>query len=314
MDSFDLIEPVASVQHGVVTAAQCRQRGLSQSQVDTMCRTRRWIRLHEGIYYAYGENASGSPPRLALIVAAMMSAGPHAVAALGTAAEILGIDGLTRSDAIHLTLPGRAARCRRLRDSNLNFHQMVLNVADTTVVRGIRTTNAARTVADVMLSTDRLTAVGVLDSSLNRRILREDDLDQVRRLMRGRRGASTARLWVAEADARAESPLETRVRLRAADGGLPPDELQYRVRRPDGSVVAIADLAWTRRRVVGEADGVSAHDTPSALFRDRRRQNEIIAAGFMPIRFTWADTMAPAYVPAAVRAAMERPPASSIMD
>lgn len=315
MDTFDLVEAVAAQQHGVVTAEQCRVRGVSKSQVQSLCRRRIWVRLHEGIYYVYGMEANGSPPRRALIVGAMKSAGPHAVAAFGTAAELLGIEGLPRSDEIHVTLPGWAARCRRFGESRLELHQLALRESDTTVVAGIRTTTPARTVADVMLSTDRLTAVSVLDSGLNRRILVENDVEQIRALMRGRRGAATARAWIEEADARAESPLETRVRLRAADGGLPPEELQYRIRRPDGSVLAIADLAWTRQRVIGEADGASAHDTPSAIFRDRRRQNEIVAAGFVPVRFTWDDTLTASYVPRALYAAMSRaePPSTSIM-
>ena len=99
------------------------------------------------------------------------------------------------------------------------------------------------------------------------------------------------------------------VRLRAADGGLPPDELQYRVRTASGSIVAIADFAWLRpdARVIGEADGVDAHDNPTALFRDRHRQNEIIAAGYDPIRFTWQDTLDPGYVPHAIRKALNGP-------
>jgi hypothetical protein len=103
--------------------------------------------------------------------------------------------------------------------------------------------------------------------------------------------------------------LETRVRLRAADGQVAPDELQYRVVDRSGHVVAIADLAWLGRRVAGEADGVDAHDNPDAVFRDRARQNAIVAAGFVPVRFTWADTMEPDRVPRVIRAAMTRPAA-----
>jgi hypothetical protein len=145
-----------------------------------------------------------------------------------------------------------------------------------------------------------------LDSALNRRLLVEEDLDLVRALMNGRRGARRARPWLAEADGRAESPLETRVRLRAGDGGVPPDELQYRVRDRDGNIVAIADMAWTWARVVGEADGAEAHDSPVAVFRDRKRQNDIVRAGFIPLRFTWEDTLRPDYIPDMVRAAIAR--------
>jgi hypothetical protein len=163
-------------------------------------------------------------------------------------------------------------------------------------------------VADLMTRHGRLVAVSVLDSSLNRRLLTEDDLDLVRGLISGHRGAGNALRWIKEADARAESPLETRVRLRAADANMAPDELQYRVLDRRGQVVAIGDMAWVRREgtVIGEADGVAAHENPTAVFRDRRRQNDIVAAGFAVVRFTWRDTLDPATVPRTLRAAFRR--------
>lgn len=303
-----IIAAIAARQHGVVTARQCRQAGLTEGQVKTLCRDGRWLRLNQGSYFVNAEMVDGVPPRQSLIHAALLSAGPHAVAVLATAAELHGIAGLRNDDTIHLSLPGPAARPRRSSDPDVRLHQFVLRSDDITIMDGCVVTTAARTVADLMLRADRYTAVSMLDSSLNRRILLPEDLDLVRALMTGRRGATRARPWVAEADARAESPLETRVRLRAADGGIPPDELQFRVRLATGEIVAIADFAWLKgsSRVIGEADGVSAHDNPVAIFRDRKRQNDIIAAGYFPLRFTWEDTVEPAYVPYTVRMAVAR--------
>jgi hypothetical protein len=304
----NLIRTIAASQSGVVTASQCREAGISESRIRTLCRDRRWLRLNEGVYLVDADRHDGEPPRAAIVRAALLSAGPHAIAVLGTAAELLGIAGLPAAPTVHVSLPGPLARPRRVTDPSVRLHQFVLPPDQTTVVDGVAVTTPARTVADVVLRSNRLVAVAVLDSSLHRRLLTEDDLSVVRGLMCGRRGAARATAWLTEADARAESPLETRVRLRAADGGLPPDELQYRVRTGSGEVVAIADFAWLRSNagVIGEADGVDAHDNPTALFRDRRRQNEIIVAGYDPIRFTWEDTLDPGYVPHTVRQALRR--------
>jgi very-short-patch-repair endonuclease len=155
-----------------------------------------------------------------------------------------------------------------------------------------------------MLRTDRFTAVSLLDSALNRRILLPADLPSVHERIVGRAGSAKAQRWLTEADPRAESPLETRVRLRATDGGVAPDDLQFRVRDSDDRVVAIADFAWTGFRVVGEADGAEVHDTPAAVFRDRWRQNDIVRAGYIPLRFTWGDTVTPHYVPRTIRTAI----------
>jgi hypothetical protein len=299
-----VVRTVAARQHGVVTAAQCRRAGLSENQVKRLCRYRRWLRLNEGVYLIDADVLEDEPPRQALIRAAVFSGGPHAVAVLQTAAELHGIAGMGRDDVVHVSLPGAFARPRRYADPGIRLHQFVFRPGDLTTVDGIAVTNAARTLADLMLRVDRFTAVCLLDSGLNRRILNAHEVELVRAHLRGRRGALRARPWLAEADERAESPLETRVRLRATDGGVPPDELQFRVRDASGNVVAIGDLAWVRARVIGEADGAEAHDNPTAIFRDRKRQNDIIGAGFTPVRFTWADTLTPAYVPQVIRSAM----------
>jgi hypothetical protein len=289
-----------------VTMAQCREAGFTAGQVRSLCRDRRWLRLHEGLYLVDTQSGDGIPPRSAVIRAAMTSAGSQAVAVLGTAAELWNIAGAPGEDVIHASLPGPLARARRTTDNGVWLHQFVLRPEDVTTVDGIAVTTPARTVADLVLRSGRLTSVSVIDSALNRRIISADELDLVRALMSGRRGAATARPWIDEADGRAESPLETRGRMRAADGGVPPDELQFPVRDAVGTIVAIGDMAWLRGRrgVIGEADGIDAHDNPVAVFRDRKRQNAVIAAGYGVIRFTWKDTLDPDTIPRAVRAAL----------
>jgi hypothetical protein len=303
VDTLYVLLRIAQRQHGVVTAEQCRAAGVSGDEIRSQCRAGEWIRLSRGAYLVDARRFEGVP-RLSAIRAAAISAGPSAVAVLATAAELHGIAGLHRDDDVHVSLPGTNARNRRPTEPGIRLHQLVLKPGETTTVDGIDVTTPVRTLADLVRRVDRLTAVSLLDSSLNRRIIVAEDLDVVKDMLTGRRGAARVRPWLAEADARAESPLETRVRLRACDGGVPPDELQYRVRNRNGDIVAIADLAWTRARVVGEADGFEAHDSPVAVFRDRKRQNDIVKAGFNPVRFTWEDTLSPDYIPGVVRAAI----------
>jgi len=299
------IRLIADRQHGVVTADQCRQIGLAADEVKRLCRAKAWLRLNRAAYLVDAARFGGEPPRPSVIRAALFSAGPNAVAVLGTAAELHGIAGL-RDDLVHVSLPGPDARPRRPTEPGVRLHQFTLRRGEVGRVGGIAATTPARTVADLLLRVNRYTAVSVVDSALNRALLLADDLTLVAALMSGRRGAVRARPWLAEVDGRAESPLETRVRLRACDGHVPPDELQYRVRDHHGEIVAIADFAWTRARVIGEADGSAAHDNPVAVFRDRKRQNNIVNAGYTPLRFTWEDTLTPGYIPRTVRAAIDR--------
>jgi hypothetical protein len=233
----------------------------------------------------------------------MFSAGPPAVAVLGTAAELLGLTGLRPEAAVHVSLPGAAARPRRMIEPGLSLHQFVLRPDEVTNVDGLVATTPARTAADLLLRVDRYSAVCVLDSGLNRGLLAPADLPLIGAMLAGRRGAVKARPWLAEADGRAESPLETRIRLRCVDGEVPPDTLQHPVRDADGHLIAVGDLAWLPSRIIAEGDGVEAHDNPVAVFRDRKRQNDLVNEGYTPLRFTWPDTMSPPYIPEVVRRA-----------
>lgn len=249
---------LAARQDGVVTVAQCRAAGARPGQVQVWCRDKRWLRISHGVYLVDADRYA-EPSRRALIRAAMLSAGPRAVAVLATAAELHGFAGLRSDAGVHVSLPVAAARA--------------------------------------------YSAVCLLDSGLNQRLLTADDLPLIRAMMTGRRGVIKARPWLAEADGRAESPLETRIRLRCVDGRVPPDTLQHPVRDGDGYLLAVGDLAWLKWRIIAEGDGVAAHENPVAVFRDRNRQNDLVNAGYTPLRFTWPDTMHPSYIPDVVRRA-----------
>ncbi|MEV0155328.1 hypothetical protein AB0H57_16515 [Micromonospora sp. NPDC050686] len=237
----------------------------------------------------------------------MTSLGPEAVAVLDTAAELHGIGGLRRTSEIHVSLPARSARPRRAADPDLVVHQLTLGPGDVRADSGVAVTTPVRTVADVILRIGRFPAVCVLDSALNRQLITEADMPAVAALIRGRRGAVLARKRLAEADGRAQSPLETRTRLRCVDGGVAPDVLQLEVRDDDGYLLGIGDLGWRGARVIAEADGRDPHGSLQALYEDRVRQNRLVNAGWTVLRFTWSDTLRPDYIPETVRRALRRP-------
>jgi very-short-patch-repair endonuclease len=81
--------------------------------------------------------------------------------------------------------------------------------------------------------------------------------------------------------------------------------LQLQLFDRDGSCFARLDMAWPSRRLAVEADGRERHDKPEALYRDRRRQNDVELAGWTVLRFTWNDVMRhPNWVVAQVRRAL----------
>lgn len=279
--------------------------GLTRHQVDGMVKAGKWIRLSPSTFLIDAD-PDLPVPRRARIRAALLSLGRDAVAVLGTAAELHGIAGLSRTDEIHISLPVEEARRARLIDPAVTLHQLVITGSAVSTVDGIPVTTPLRTIADVILRVDRYSAVSVLDSAINKRIVALDDLATIPALIRGRRGAVAARTFLSEVDGRAQSPLETRTRLRCVDGRVPPDELQVSIRDADGYLLGIGDLGWLGARIIGEADGVEPHGTPEAIFADRRRQNRIANAGWLVLRFTWADTCRADYIPYVVRSALVR--------
>jgi hypothetical protein len=303
VDALTFVRRVAAARDGVVTLAQARAAGLTVHEVQRMCRSGRWRPLARGGYLVDADLYDGVPRR-ARIRATVASFGPGAAAVLGTAAELHQIDGLRRSDVIHLSVPGRGARPVRPSQPDVVVHQLVIAPGQFARVAGIMTTDPLRTVADLILREERYPAVSLLDSALNRRLLGPDDLARLPSVFRGRRGAVAARGYLSEANGLAQSPLETRTRLRCVDGKVPPDALQIEVRDDDGYLLGVGDLGWRAARVLAEADGRGAHATPEALFDDRRRQNRLLNAGWRVLRFTWSDTLRPDYIPETVRRAL----------
>lgn len=147
--------------------------------------------------------------------------------------------------------------------------------------------------AQALPTLTRYCAVSVLDSALNRKFITPDQVHQIDGLLRGRPGADRARAWLLQANALADSPFETRVRLKCQDAGLPPAHLQVKVWDEVRGCIAHGDLGWKRDDgtwLLVDLDGKQYHDSPRALLVDRRRQNAIALAGrHTHLRFAWAD-------------------------
>jgi hypothetical protein len=302
------LQRITDSQDGLVTLAQCRELGITREQVRWLLRRSAWRLITRGVYLVDAD-IRPAPDLRTMIRAGYLSTGGRAVVVLQSAALLHGLQGLFPDQLVRLNLPGDQALAKPLGVdlARLLPYQLTLLPGEIVEVGGVRVTSVARTLADLILSVDRYSAVSVLDNALFQGLIGESDLDQVHRSIAGRRGAVSAREWLGQIDARAESPLETRARLRCADGGVAPDELQAEIFGERGELIARVDMLWRRFRLVGELDGARHHDTPEALFRDRERQNALVNAGFRVLRFTWQDTLTPDAIPRAVREAMSLP-------
>jgi hypothetical protein len=173
-----------------------------------------------------------------------------------------------------------------------------------TVVRGLSTTTLARTAVDLARWVSPRSGLVVMDSA--RRLgATSADLQAVIDDCRQWPGIKRAREIVDRADGRAESPLESVSRFSFAEARLPEPELQARIDLADGST-AVVDFLWKEYGVIGEADGLLKYDDdPSALRREKLRQEALEALGYVVIRWTWQDIwQRPEWVIARLRYAM----------
>ncbi|MDT0301428.1 hypothetical protein [Streptomonospora wellingtoniae] len=295
---------LAARQYGSITWHQALDCGIDDGLVRRLLRSGHWVKVYPRVYAVRSavEGAEEDQRLLQRVMAAQLALGPAGFAGGATAARLWGMQGFPPWDGreMHMVIPALGAQ-RHVR--GITLHSW--DTADeeiTTVGSGIRLTTPGRTLRDVLLHVDRDTGVSLIDSALNRGLVRRTDLPSLHAANRGRRGCRRVGEWWRSADDRAQSPLETRIRLVCADGGLPPSALQHPFTDARGRVFAVADLWWEELQVIGECDGLGPHGQARTLAYDRKRQNALQAhyPGTRIVRFTWEDIYKPAYVLAAV--------------
>jgi len=150
----------------------------------------------------------------------------------------------------------------------------------------------------------RLDGLAVLDAALRAGMVSRRELQAELARHDGGREIVAARELVALADARAESPMESRSRLRCLDGGLPAPELQIEV-RASGHRYRL-DLGWSAQKVALEYDGLEYHGSHASLRHDRERHNWLTAQGWTMIYATARQILsAPEELIAQIRRALQ---------
>jgi very-short-patch-repair endonuclease len=105
-------------------------------------------------------------------------------------------------------------------------------------------------------------------------------------------------------DAITRSELEERFLALCRDASLPRPAVNVRV-ETNGSAHEV-DFLWREQRVVAETDGWGPHHTRAAFESDRRRDADLLVAGFWVVRFTWRQvTREPERVAATLRTILD---------
>jgi very-short-patch-repair endonuclease len=217
-------------------------------------------------------------------MAAVLSGGPDAVLSHRSAAELWGLVSC-RQGPVDVTAPCRRGRSPRgiaaHRDDRLAS-------CDRAAVCGIPSTSVPRTLLDVAGSCPPWELRTAVEEAEVKRVL---DLAAVRDLIkrsRGRRGVARLRMAIdsLHPDTRkTRSPLERRFLRVCQSMRLPRPEVNALMDL--GPTVVEADFLWREARLILETDGRESHDTASAFENDRRRDQQLMVAGWRVVRCTW---------------------------
>lgn len=296
-----LLRATAERQLGVFTAVDARRADYEHSEIRHLLRSGDWITLRRGVYTTAGslEGTSGSRRHLIECMAVLLDLDrPDAAVSSVSAARIWGWP--VRRDlppTVRLTHPTVGRRGRGFRLS-----RAPLPAADVTIRSAVRITTAARTLVDCAREWDVDDAVVAMDAALLAEQTTKADLQRAIAAARGWPGILRAARAVSLADGRAESPLETRGRLRIVGAGLPAPELQVEI-RSGGRLIGVVDGWFEEAAVALECDGKVKYTDPwhgrtpeRTLWEEKRREDELRALDIRIVRLGEADVHQPRWL------------------
>jgi len=256
-------------------------------------RSSAWRRLRQDVY----ADASLPVTHRLLVDAAGMALPPGAGFTGLSAALLWGVpDIATAEDPVEVILPPGA----RWHPGNGIVVRRTKSVLRLERVRRWPCTSRVDTAVGLIRRGDPDEAVVLLDRLLAGGLTTPMDVRDAVAVLPPGRGSAQARRVADLADAYAQSPQETRLRLLLLSGGLPAPVTQFRV-FDDVGFVARLDLAYPELRIAIEYDGLW-HAESRAFLADRRRLNRLQAAGWVVVHVTVEDLRDPGRLLAHLRA------------
>jgi predicted transcriptional regulator of viral defense system len=291
-----LLRARADRQLGLFTTADALRAGHLPEEVRSLCRTGRWVRLRRGVLVGADQLAEherqGRRHEVDCLAALLALGRTSAVVSHVSAARLWGfpVRRPLAGPAVRLTDPGAWREGRGYVVSTAP-----LGPGDVVTAGPLRVTSAARTLVDCAREWPLEDAVVAMDAALLLR--RTDRAELVGAAVRAQRwrGATAARRAVALADGRAESPLETKGRLRMLGSGFPSPALQVEI-HAGGRLVGVVDAWFDDAAVAVEFDGLVKYTDPwrgrspsEVLWDEKRREDELRALDIRVVRVADAD-------------------------
>lgn len=264
-------------------------RGLTRTEIAALVRSRQLVRLRRGAFVAPGRPQSPESRHHELIAATLPCLATESVLSHASAAVLHELPvppaALT---GVHITRPAKGRITK-----HTHRHEGFLPSGSVAQVKGYAVTSLARTASDLARWLPYADAVAVLDAALRRGLDRDELQEQVQAAAR-RPGNERARRAMAFADPLAESPGESRSRVRLAELGLPTPALQQEFRNGHGEVDARVDFDWADFGACGEYDGKTKYgrllrpgqSVEDVVMSEKKREGVLRGHGRWTIRWS----------------------------
>ena len=245
-----------------------------------------WLQVFRDVYLDTTELDPQRIPHDILCRAASMLLPPEAVFAGKSAAFLHGVALIETTATVEVMVP-KQRRCGPKRGIAVSKGE--ISATDVTSCRGLATLTPRRTALEIARRLPTAEAVVVLDAMAHAGLVEQSDLrGRVNVTPSNRRGYARAERAIHLMDARAESPQESRFRVKLARHDLLPPSPQWEIYDGDGFVARV-DFAWPNRKLAVEYDGIW-HAEPGQQERDRLRDERLARCGWRVLHVT-ADLM-----------------------
>jgi hypothetical protein len=255
----------------------------------------RWLRLRRGVLITVDDaeraEQEGLRHRVDCLAVLLALGRPGTVMSHGSAARLWGLPRPRSVDAaLRLTDPDRWRR-----GNGFLVTRAPLAPAEIWRAGPVRLTAAARTLVDCARDWPLEDAVIAMDAALLAGRATSEELRAAADRAQRWPGAARAVRAASLADGRAESPLETRGRLRIVGSGLPVPELQVEIRAA-GRLVGVVDAWFEEAAVAVEFDGRVKYTDPwrdrspeRVLWEEKRREDELRGLDIRVVRLADSD-------------------------
>jgi predicted transcriptional regulator of viral defense system len=276
-----LLQGIAGGRLGVFTAREALAVGYDVDGIKAALGSKQWIRLRKGVY-ATAAAVAGADSRTrhlmdSVAVLLVLADGPALSHASAARLHRLFVPSSTGPDvrvtALDQWRVGRGYRVARA----------ALPAADVVPWLAFRATSVPRTLVDCAREWPQVDAITAMDAAMYLRLVTRAQLHAAVLGGRHRAGVAAAARALGLSDGRAESPLETKGRLRLLASGLPPPELQVELHDHRGFVGRV-DAWYEAAAVALEFDGrvkyLDPRDgrTPGEVAWDEKRREDRIRA------------------------------------